>query len=109
MIVKDYEIKFLEETVIIHTVSFGKSIFIYVGSFERNFNDLVVSMPNLTTTHLIGDSPSDELCTASSEITKEPTIFSYSFPLENETDHERFDFVKISLRKILKERYTKVL
>ncbi|KAH0786898.1 hypothetical protein GPJ56_009275 [Histomonas meleagridis] len=98
---REFSYNFQNEDLYIEEVSFGKSRYIYIGDKSRQFNDLSMAMPNpVTSTHLLGDKPSDELTSFISDLTKSPILLSYSFPLDNESDLHRFDFVKSKLRAI---------
>ena len=96
----ELEIDYNQEILIIQIVSFGNVSYIYVGSQELQFTDLTISMPDQSSTNLIGNIPTDEISTSISEITKKPIILSYSFPIESEYDLNRFDFVKSYLKKL---------
>ena len=98
---RDFSFNFQNEVIYIEEISFGSSRYIYVGDKSRQFNDLTMAMPNpVTSTHLLGDKPSDELSAFLSDLTRSPILLSYSFPFDNESDLERFDFVKSKLRTI---------
>ena len=96
-----FHFKYEDEDIFFESVRFGKSIYIYIGDHNRVFDDLTMAMPNpVVSTHLIGDKASDELSSFVSELTNSPVILAYGFPIANEKDFERFDFVKLNLRKI---------
>lgn len=92
---------FDQEVIYLEEIRFGESIYIYIGDQNRVFDDLTMSMPNpLVSTRLLGDKASEELSSLVSELTKSPVVLAYGFPISNERDFERFDFVKLNLRKI---------
>ena len=93
------KIKYLNSEIVIQTIEFGETVYIYVGSDLKNFNDLTLAMPTKVATQLIGDSPSDELAMMISEIIKKPVLLSYNFTLDSPEEAGRFDYVKTFMRK----------
>ena len=93
------KVKYGNSDIVIQTIEFGETIFIYIGSELKHFNDLTLAMPTKVATQLIGDSPSDELGKMISAIIKKPVLLSYNFSLESPEEGNRFDFVKTYLRK----------
>lgn len=100
MQVKVHRVDYAGEEIIIEEISFGQSMYVYIGDRSREFNDLSLTMPQtLAATTLLGDKPADECGSLLSELTKKPVLASYAFPLENEKDLQKYDFVKMFLRK----------
>ncbi|EAY13159.1 hypothetical protein TVAG_444430 [Trichomonas vaginalis G3] len=95
----DFLLDFVDEKIYVQTITFGNSIYIFIGPNAKNFSDLSFSMPSNSVTHLIGDTPSDELAVFLTQILKQPVLLSYNYQLESENDLKRFEFVKIKLRK----------
>ena len=105
MQVKAHMVEYAGEDIIVEEISFGQSMYIYIGDRSREFNNLSLTMPQtLAATTLLGDKPADECGSLLSEITKKPVLASYAFPLESEKDLQRYDFVKMFLRKIYAPR-----
>ena len=103
MQVKELTTEFEEQEIRIEIITFGESVYLYVGGDEREFNDLSFTMPkNLDSTHLLGDKPTDDLGSMVSELLKKPVLASYAFGLENDRDLARYDHVRMFLTKELK-------
>jgi hypothetical protein len=100
MQVKSFVEDFLGEPVVFEEIEFGQCVYIYVGSTQRPFDDLTLTMPARDAqSHLLGSKPTRELGSLVSSLLKKPVLFSYSFPLEGDRDAERFLFVKTALSK----------
>lgn len=104
MKVKNLETEFEGEKIGITAITFGQSVYLYVGGKDRTFDDLTLTMPNtLDSTHLLGDKPTNDLGVMASEIIGWPVLASYAFSLESDVDLARYEHVRMFLTKSLKE------
>lgn len=85
--------------IVFQTIEFGQCLYIYLGSELKLFDDLTFAMPSRDSTHLIGNTPNEEIASIVSAMTKKPVIASYNFKLENDDDNYRFEYLKTFLRK----------
>ena len=92
-------VNFMTSEIIIQTIEFGSTIYIYIGNDFKAFNDLTLAMPTQVSSQLIGDNPTDQLTQYLTQIIKKPVLLSYNYSLESPDDFARLQFIKMFFKK----------
>lgn len=94
---------YLDMKIYVELIKFGKCYYCYVGSASRPFSMLTAAMPQTgASSCILGPNVPEDLSTKLTELTGSPVLLSYNFPMENEDDYARQDFIKFQLVKYFK-------